>query len=238
MTDNDRDRVRYTSTGLVPGLIVAGLGVMFLLNNLNIVRVYEWWRLWPVILIAIGLTKLIDSPDHNEKAGGTVMLIVGGIFLAANLGYLSWRIWEWWPLLLIGAGVMMLLNRTRTGLIAGMRLRPRTTTAPDAVAIFGGFKRQIASEDFRGASYFAFCGGGEIDLRRAQIQGDAAVIDAHAVFGGFEIKVPTTWLVMNEMIGIFGGSSDETRQPPPDTPGVKRLVVRGAAIFGGLAIKN
>src|SRR5215469_11395678 len=145
MTGNNRDQIRYTSTGLVPGLIVAGMGVLFLLNNLNIVRVYDWWLLWPVILIAIGLTKLVDSPHHNEKAGGAVMLVVGGIFLATNLGYLSWRIWEWWPLILIGAGLMMLLNRTRTGFIHGIRTGSYTTRTPDAIAVFGGFKRQVAA---------------------------------------------------------------------------------------------
>jgi hypothetical protein len=239
MSNDNRDSIRCTSTGLVPGIIVVGIGVLFLLNNLGIVRVHDWWNLWPVILIAIGLTKLIDSPHPNEKSGGAVMLIVGGVFLARNMGWwLTWSIWEWWPILLIGAGLLMLLNRTGVGLPAGIRTRLHSGSRADALAIFGGFKRQDSSDDYRGASYVAVFGGGEVDLRRSQIQGEGAMIDIQAIFGGFEIKVPPNWIVVNEVLGIFGGASDETIHPSPDAPGVKRLTVRGMAFCGGFAIKN
>src|SRR5215471_15393594 len=150
---------------LIPGLIVAGLGVLFLLNNLHIFPIYNVWRFWPVILIAIGATKLIDSPHTNEKTGGAVMVVVGSLFLASNLGALPWSVWEFWPLILIGAGVMMLLNRTQLLSSTGFRSgsRPPGLRA-DAVAIFGGFKRRVTGEDYHGAKYVAVFGGGEIDL--------------------------------------------------------------------------
>ena len=242
MTQDNRDYFSRTSAGLIPGLIVAGLGVLFLLNNLQIVPVYNWWLYWPVVLIAIGVTRLVDSPHVNEKTGGAVMLVVGGIFLGTNLGLLSWRVWELWPLLLIGAGVMMLLNLTGAGFDTRFRERlvsgENTSSRPDEIAIFGCFKRKVTTDDYRGASYVAIFGGGEIDLRRAQIQGDFAVAEVTAIFGGFELKVPADWLVVNEVVGIFGGTGDGTIQPSPDAPGVKRLIIRGAAVFGGLGIKN
>jgi predicted membrane protein len=238
MSNDYRDSIRCTSAGLVPGMIVVGIGVLFLLNNLGIVRVHDWWNLWPVILIAIGLTKLVDSPHPNEKSGGAVMLIVGSVFLAKNMGWFTWSIWEWWPILLIGAGLLMLLNRTGIGLTAGIRTRSQSGTGADALAIFGGFKRQISTDDYRGANYTAVFGGGEIDLRRAQIRGDGAIVNIQAIFGGFEIKVPANWIVVNEALGIFGGATDETVHPSPETPGVKQLIVRGSAIFGGFALKN
>jgi len=226
-------------SGLVPGLIVAGVGVLFLLNNLNIFYFREVWKFWPLILIAIGATKLIDSPHTNEKGAGAILAVVGGIFLAANLGAISWRVWQLWPLILIGAGILMLLNRTNPGLLGGIRIRTgRPVSRADAVAIFGGFKRRVSTDDYRGANYVAICGGGEIDLRQAHILGDGAQIDIVALFGGFEIRVPTSWIVVNEMVGIFGGTSDETQQPLPEASGTRRLTVRGMAMFGGVAIKN
>ena len=237
MPRDNRDYTTRTSTGLVPGLIVAGLGVLFLLSNLHIVEVYNWWLFWPVILIAIGATKLIDSPRPNEKWSGAIMLAIGGVFLANNLGYLSWRIWDFWPVILIIVGVLMLINRTGD-MPAHFRLPAHKGCKADAVAIFGGFKRQISSDDYRGANYVAIFGGGEIDLRRAQIQSEAAVIEVTCIFGGFELKVPANWIVVNEVTGIFGGTGDETHQPSPDAPGVKRLIVRGVAVFGGVGIKN
>ena len=246
MERDDQDYIKRTSAGLVPGLIVAGIGVLFLLNNLQIIYVRDWWRFWPVILIAVGLTRLIDSQHANERTGAAVILVVGAIFLTTNFGLVPWRIRELWPLILIGAGFMMLLNRTGLGFRDGLRLRhdrrsgrsPESNSRADGIAIFGGFKRQVASDDYQGANYVAIFGGGELDLRRAQILGDAAAVDITAIFGGFELKVPTNWLVINEVVGIFGGTGDETVQPSPDAPGVKRLIVRGVAIFGGLGIKN
>lgn len=237
MKDEDRDRIARTSTALIPGLIVAGIGVLFLLHNLNIVRIRHVWNYWPLILIMIGFTKLIDSPHTNEKAGGAVTLIVGSIFLAVNLGLFSWQVWQFWPVVLIAIGVMMLLNRGN--LMAGIRIpHSQNFAKADAVAIFGGFKRQVATDDYRGANYVAIFGGGEIDLRRAQIRGDAAHIEVTAIFGGFEMRVPENWIVANEVMGIFGGTSDETRQPLPEAPGVKNLIVTGTAVFGGVSIKN
>jgi len=117
-------------------------------------------------------------------------------------------------------------------------MRSRSRSSADAVAILGGFKRQVSTDDYRGASYVAIFGGGEIDLRRAQIQDAVAMVDVQAMFGGFEIKVPANWIVVNEVMGILGGTSDETIHPSPNAPGVKQLIVRGTAVCGGVAIKN
>ena len=99
---------------------------------------------------------------------------------------------------------MMLFNRT--GLVAGIRIpRSKNFSKADAIAIFGGFKRQVATDDYRGANYVAIFGGGEIDLRRAQIRGDEAHVEVTAIFGGFEMRVPDNWIVANEVIGDFRG---------------------------------
>ncbi len=240
MKDDRREHISAMTTGLLPGLIVAAVGLVFLLNNLNVVRIHNVWEFWPVILIVIGITRLADSTDTHEKTGGAIMILVGGVLLSTSLGLLSWRVWQFWPLILIGVGLLMLFNRSGLGLIAGLRFRPNegTTTKPDGLAIFGGFKRRVASDDYRGAHYVAIFGGGEIDLRRAQVQGESAIVEITCIFGGFEIRVPGNWIVVNEVVGVFGGTADETVQPLPEAPGVKQLIVRGAAVFGGVSIKN
>jgi hypothetical protein len=68
---------------------------------------------------------------------------------------------------------------------------------------------------------------------------DEAVVNVNAIFGGFEIRAPETWLVQVHVAGIFGGHEDKTHQPDPRlVPNPKRLIVRGATIFGGLGVKN
>jgi len=241
MTQEKQDYMIRSSAGLVPGLIVAGLGVLFLLDNLNVVRIYNWWQLWPTIVIAIGATRLVDSPSHGEKASGAVMIVIGGLFLAMTFGWLSWDVWKLWPVALIGLGIVLLFQRLEqlSGRAQPNRASSRFTSAAatDGTAFFGAVNRRIVGE-FPGGDYASLFGGCDIDLRQAEIPPEGAVVNVTAIFGGVTLKVPENCFVVSEITAIFGGDDDKTRQPSPDAPGVRRLTVRGAAICGGVEIKN
>lgn len=241
MTRDNRDYLSQTSIGYIPGVIVLAVGLVFLLSNLDVFPIYRWWQLWPVVVIAIGAVRLVDSPAVAEKAAGGVMVGVGGFFLAATFGWLPWplwSIWDLWPVALIGAGLVMLCERLGQFSESRHWRVAESTGQNGAFALFGGFKRRVTTRDYRGAEYVAVFGGGEIILRDADIEADAAVIHVTAIFGGIEFKVPAHWQVVNNAVGIFGGIDDKTSIPAPDTPGLKRLIVNGAAIFGGVSFKN
>jgi hypothetical protein len=104
-------RGKSTIPGILPALVVIGIGVLFLLNNLNIFYAHEWWRYWPVLLIAAGLAKMVDSPAQTGLMTGGLLVCIGALFLADTFGLLvlSWA--DFWPLVLIGAGVLMLWSR-------------------------------------------------------------------------------------------------------------------------------
>jgi len=104
-------------------------------------------------------------------------------------------------------------------------------------AVFSGVDRRVSTLDFHGAQCTAVFGGCKIDLRDAHIQGREAVVETYAIFGGVEIRVPEDWEVVNRGTVIFGGISDHRRRPEvgPDT---KTLILNGAAIFGGVDVKN
>jgi hypothetical protein len=240
--DDFRPQTWRSSPGLIPAMVIIGIGVLFLLNNLHVLYMEQWYRYWPVILIAAGLARLVDSPTQAARAMGGVTVGVGALFLAdsLNLIQLSWA--DFWPLVLIAVGVLMLVNRLTNPIPNVKPWSCRNHSTTDGVftanAIFSGFKRRVTEGDFRGAYISAIFGGGELNLRQAGMVGDSAMVQVSAIFGGVEIKVPQNWLVVSEGTGIFGGFNDETRQPPSDTPGLKRLIVRGEAIFGGVNVKN
>jgi hypothetical protein len=104
-------------------------------------------------------------------------------------------------------------------------------------AVFSGVDRHISTVDFHNAQCTAVFGGCKIDLRDAQIQGREAVLETYAIFGGVEIRVPEDWEVVNRGVTIFGGLRDHRRRPlqGPDT---KTLILEGATIFGGTAVRN
>jgi Cell wall-active antibiotics response 4TMS YvqF/Domain of unknown function (DUF5668) len=117
----------------------------------------------------------------------------------------------------------------------------------DDVNVFWGGRRRITSKNFMGGDIVAIFGGFEIDLTQADFSGNQIVIEVVTIFGGGEIRVPTNWEVIVDSVGIFGGTSDRTSHPQPQNQDasraggavpVKRLIVKGVSIFGGLTLKN
>ena len=243
--------IHMGSSHITGGLILVAIGVLFLLGNLNIVHSSYWISYWPVILIVIGLVQVVDSTSSSGRVGGGVLLVVGGLFLADNLGYINFPIWDLWPLILIGVGLMMLWNRAGfvTGHDAADRIHRRWNW-PDSIsgdastsgyvnefAVFGGLRRSVVAQDFRGGKVAVIFGGITLDLTGAAMAEDVAVLHVSALYGGVGIKVPPTWSVEAHGVGIFGGFGDHSIHPPA-VPGMKRLIVKGAALFGGVGIKN
>jgi len=237
----------HTSTGLIPGLILVGIGALFFLNNLHIIYMREWMAYWPVILIAAGIVKLVDSNFTGGRVAGGVLLGLGAIFLAQSLGFLQVRMRDMWPLILIGLGLLLLFQRAQWYLRlpnGPVRISPtffsNSANTADTVkidAIFSGGKRVMKTQNFQGGEIVTVFGGIELDLRQAGMIGESAVLEVNAIFGGVEIRIPQSWSAVVEGVGIFGGFGDNTLQPDA-IPGVKRLIVRGAAIFGGVDVKN
>jgi LiaF transmembrane domain len=223
----------------IPAIILIGIGVIFLVHNLHLLYFQDVLRYWPGILIAVGLVKLVDSASNEGRIAGGVLAAVGGIFMLQSLGYLTVGIFDLWPLFLIAVGVWLLVKRTISWPLmsdASANMKPGRISES---AVFGGGKRNIVDPDFRGGKVDAVFGGFEIDLRRSAIVGDCAEMEVNAVFGGVEIRVPEHWRVEVRGTGVFGGYSDETRQPSPaEYPVIKRLIVKGGAVFGGVVVKN
>jgi Cell wall-active antibiotics response 4TMS YvqF len=116
----------------------------------------------------------------------------------------------------------------------------RESTDPefDYLAIFGAIKQRVTVKNFRGGRLMALFGGFEVDLTRADIEGQTAVIDASALMGGGEIRVPYNWVVEIRGLALLGGYTDETHQEVQDAATAKHLIVKGIAALGGVVIKN
>ena len=246
-----REQWRQSSERFIPAIVLIGLGVLFFLNNLHILAAREVIQYWPAIFIAVGIIQLVDSAFPAGRIVGGIFVCVGSILLARNLGYLDIAIRDLWPLALIAAGVMMLLNRTifwRQGFWArvsqseGFRRFRERQYIPGMLneyAVFGGGKRKVNTMDFKGGRMDAVFGGFEVDLREAIMEGAIATLECNAVFGGIEVRIPVTWSAVVQGVGVFGAFQDETTQPNPGViPNPRRLIVKGAAVFGAVEVKN
>ncbi len=258
-------RNRHGHGGVVGGVILAGIGVLLLLQNLNIPFFEDLERYWPVILIVVGAAQAARSMGMGGRIWGGAVLFAGVIFLLGNLGMIhdAWRFL--WPGVLIMIGLGMLarsLDRNTGGGFApgatGAHAKKMADDIRDRIisqvggargsasinhlsewAVFGGTRRRVDSQDFQGGEAFAMFGGVEIDLRKAGSTRDEILIEANALFGGIEIRVPEAWNVTVRGSGVFGGYEDETMDTRVASDAKQpHLIVNGFAVFGGVNVKN
>ncbi len=234
-----RRQYRSGSHGIFFGAIVVAIGVLLLLDNLGIFRFHDVWQYWPVLLVAYGVSRIVDSRTPSGWIWGGVVALVGAFFLLDTLDIIAFNFALVWPVLLIAFGVSVLVralerNQFRPG-------GPASGSSPmvGAHAIFSDNKSGSDTQDFQGGQATSIFGAARFDLRNASMTVDEAVIDVNVVFGEVEVRVPETWIVINRAAVVFGGVDDKTIHPKPDANvKIPRLVITGAVIFGGLNLRN
>ena len=231
MNQETNARIRVTGQ-LVAGLALAALGLLFTLDNLDIVDARAVLRYWPAVLLLIGVSQILQSRSIAGMIGGSIWILFGGVLLGERLHVISSAL-RYWPLLLVAVGAYVVwqsFNRTE--------VQPGDPSERvSAVAVLGGVDRRVTSARFQGADVTAFMGGGKLDLRDAVVPpGSVAVVDVTAMMGGYEIKVPETWNVIVELIPFMGGYEDKTRHPTDSS--APRLRIRGFVMMGGVEIRN
>jgi hypothetical protein len=211
---------------LVLGTVVILAGVVLLLDRLGVVAAGSVWAVfWPLLLAAFGLAALLVVP---RAWLGPVLLVAFGVYwLLETLDVVHISAWTYvLPVAIIVLGLSILIAST--------------THQDDAdritgLVLFWGANRRSVSQRFRSASLTAIFGGINLDLRTASFTGTARV-DAFALLGGVDIKVPPTWRV--RMIGLpaLGGWTDKTN--PPGYPDAPVLEVHVVSILGGVTLKH
>ena len=70
MSDTKPKRRKSPHSKMVSGIILLGIGVLFLLNNFDILFIDESW---PLILIVVGIALLIGAwfRKHDEESTAT-----------------------------------------------------------------------------------------------------------------------------------------------------------------------
>jgi hypothetical protein len=245
--------------GMIIGLGVIAVGVLFLLRNVGILYFDDIWQYWPAILIVVGISKLANTHSPSQVTSGLILGGIGTVFLLRNLGYIYGNIWEYiWPGILIAVGLSILVRHLEgrdqswnsespppgpggNPFPSGSGFNAATSGANylHAECVFSGTRQKLETQDFLGGKVTAIFGGAEIDLRGVGTKREEVSIKAEAVFGGIELWVPAHWQTIVHGTGVFGGFEDKTFPAAPGaSANVPRLVVTGSAVFGGVVVKN
>jgi hypothetical protein len=246
--------------------VVIAAGIMLLAFNSGVLP-WEWKR----VFFSVQMLLLVFSMNEYAKGhftAGSVLLAVGGFFMVRRLAPIYPDIAasgagdNWWPVLLIVAGILILGSiffrkpcrggwydncrhgNRRGGYDDNRRDHgwhghgKRVSGVIDIEVIFGGCEQVYLDPEFRGGKISSVFGGVKLDLRRTTLPEGETWLRIESVFGGVEIDTPEDWLIEIRGESIFGGF-DDRRLPPRDGKYVegRKLIVKTSNVFGGGEIK-
>ena len=227
------------SARLVVGIIIVLIGAILLADNLGWFEArYVLRSLWPLALVAVGVT-MVRSPDHRRsRSWGWVLITAGTWLFLDRIGWVHVSLWH-----LVLPGLLLFVGGTLVwrALNGPPKAQP-ISSADDHVEFVRSFALMSACElrpvsrPFRGADLTAVMGGIKLDLADARMEGDSATVEVFAFWGGIEIHVPPDWTVTSKVTTLLGGFVDKRR--PTSVVPTKTLVVSGMVVMGGIEVKN
>jgi hypothetical protein len=238
--------------GSLVAIVLIVIGALLFLDNLGLLPVQHIGAYWPLLVVAFGLTIFERKRTAHSLIWSAAVIVFGILALLGNLHIIHVTAGIIWPLILIAGGATMLVGRTAMPAIPEWWTKGQCTAGAKSgqsffgnrlveSVLFGGTELRVESQHFEGGKVDAVFGGIEVDLSGAAITSPdrRAILEVNALFSGIEIRVPRTWRVEKKGSAVFGGFEDRTFPPRPE-PGVDTptLMVRGAAIFGGIELKN
>lgn len=220
---------------IIIGTLLILLGLLFLLETSGILAILHLTiaflvgLLWPTLLIVLGV-KLLTS--NKSSIAGIFFLVVGVLFVLTTV--FGWDFFSiLWPTILILIGISVIFRNEESEEYKNRKVSMEDRIKEDL--IFWGIDKKVDTDSFKGGEINAIFGGGKIDLSNAKIDKDGARLTINAIFGGIELIVPKDCKVVTNGTGILGGWDNKTSNKSTNAP---VLNIDGAAVFGGVEIKN
>ncbi len=238
-----QEQIRRLGPGIILGIVLVAVGTLFFLDNLKVIQLeFSAWRLWPLILVAIGLVKLLEPAPLRKPIFGIFLIVLGSLFLLDLFGHIRFDFSYIWPLLIIFVGINIIRSHFFSGTgcdrrdwFCGGKNREYSEDYLNLSAVMGGGDYRIASRKLKGGRISAIMGGFELNLRDADMEGSEMHIDVTAIMGGVEMAVPTTWTVILQGTPLMGGFENKAAA---QGEAKKKLFIHSSVIMGGIEIKN
>lgn len=206
-------------------LILIALGVIFLLNQLHVLRAgYVFNYFWPAVFIIFGIELLSWRPRGARLFWGVLAIVVGAGWIASNLGYWYLDITNWWPLILIVVGISLLFRRP--------------WACRDRIHRFGpGVYRVRRGHAWAGYDNAPSTAGESTTNEAGAASDDGSreeVIDGAAIFGGYQRRISSQQFRGGHVEAIFGGIQIDLRRA--EMAG-GQATIDVTAVFGGVEIR-
>ena len=242
-------RRRSVMPTLVMAIVLIVAGVLLFLSNVGWLPLHNLWQYWPLIMIAGGISKWLNSSTLYGRTWAVLIVGLGVLYLGLMLGVLhirridgSWTLSLAFIVFGIAALARALDPALQSGRKEGLLPGPRVLDqdALNETAILGSLNRRVESTNFKGGLVTALLGNVELDLRRAIItNSDRTVrIEVVTLMGAVKLRIPETWRLGLLGTPILGSYEDKTiPQARVDSPaGV--LMLTGTCIMGSVEVEN
>jgi hypothetical protein len=235
--------VRITARLLV-GLAFLALGALWTLDNLDFLDADAIVLWWPLLVVVFGLAKLVGWGTRQSTFAAVLWLIAGAWLMLHALGIVRYGISGLWPLALVLLGGRIIMRSTRGPYSARVRTPGASSASTDdqgrvkVDAVMAAVERRFRAGVFNGGVINCVMANVELDLREASLGDARAELEANAVLGGIVLVVPRSWTVVNEATPVMGSIEDHTEHTAGSEPRRDTLIIRGAAVMGGIEIRN
>jgi hypothetical protein len=219
--------------GLIPGVVIVLIGLVFLADSLGMLDAASGWALWPLAVIVAGVAVRLQPGVTNQVFG--IVLIVAGVWLLFNeIGIWTYAFWRTWPLILILLGALIRYQSWRFQ-------RPADNGQFGAVVFLSQVTGQASpggpdttrTTDMRSGELSAMVGDGLFDFGNAIRGADPIVVDVLAIAGRIRVAVPVEWNVGMRVLALPGRVADTRSSGATDAVGRNvDLIVQGTAMLG------
>ena len=248
--NEDRPRLMNRSPGsrLIMACVLIVAGSVLFLGNLGLLPHFNIWSFWPLVIIALGVSRIFNSTDSVNRGLGFLLSFFGVVYLLISLGLIEVRARDHsWPisLLLIGFGLAMLIRVLEQRGSPQQQwkgfesLRMAVPNGLNDFTVMGSVKRRVDTADYRGGASLSILGSIELDLRHARIQepGQVVELEVSAILGSAKVRVPENWRIEIRGASILGTYEDKTI-PPSSAATAPILVVSGYSFMSTVEIED
>lgn len=234
----ERNESAVSIPRVVFGIVILTIGVLLTLDKLGWIEVDNIGRLWPVFLIVIGVSRLVQPASESGRGFGAILVFVGGWWLLYNLDLTDLWLWDYWPLVFVAIGLSILWR--------AVSLRGAGSPEPPSTPLGAGLPgleppagepgiragdAEIRSSPPAGVDADRYIRAAALlgGVKRRNASRDFRGGDATAVMGGCELDLRDAQIASGEaVLDVFAFWGGIDIRVPPDW----QVALRGVPILG------
>jgi predicted membrane protein len=232
---------RTSAAGILLGLFVIVLGVLFLGNGIFNWNIHvTFTEFWALIIIAASIVSIVN---RGFRFWNVVFLLTGAVIFIGDLGYYIRH-----PFLVLASAILIVIGiEIIKSAVTGSSHNCRGVADSKKEGYYDDkdyFKYDNSfceinikncSKDLKGGDASISFGRMSVDLSDISISGET-VINVSSSFGTMEIIIPRGIPYSTEVTPVFGSFINNAPLCQP-TPGAPCLRIKGSAVFGTCTIK-